>query len=509
MKKFYPNYIIVFLSVTIYATQGFTQTVVDCYIDNAIWIKKTSMPQTSTAHTGCHVHDELYFFGGGTIFDDEYVHIDKISVYNPSLDSWKQTQRKLPIKASFMTSCILGDKVMLSGGVSFTEIEWTFYNNVYLYDPIKDSFEVKNPYPLKNGDLNICNLNGNIYGVGGSDTNFYSVNNVYVYNAINDTWQPKAPLNIARIGASLVVFNGKIYTIGGILKSETENTPLKSVEVYDPINDSWTLVSNMISSRIDMYACILDTMIFVMGGKTSLGGPPLKTLQIYVPESDQWFKSHIKLPIGLAQQFVCSESGSIYSFGGYSGNGFNPVDSVWLMSYNPIYQKNPIDIVQLNYETFGIDLNNYFAHDLERELNYSVCDSWNSDIIDANIEGSTLTITKKNEGIDTLYLLMESGNDQFSSTVVVNATSTNIENPFKNKILVYPNPTTNHLNIKLANDKLIKRVDIVSLGGKTTYKNCSINNHQISIRKLNLSPGIYFLTIYADKVYNQKITVQH
>ena len=74
---------------------------------------------------------------------------------------------------------------------------------------------------------------------------------VEMYDPITDTWTRKADMPTPR-NADTCVVDGKIYAIGGtatINNSKEEPWRLKTVEVYDPSTDTWEKAESMNHAR--------------------------------------------------------------------------------------------------------------------------------------------------------------------------------------------------------------------------------------------------------------------
>jgi len=89
---------------------------------------------------------------------------------------------------------------------------------------------------------------GKIYIIGGQsfDGNvFPRLSSVEMYDPITDTWLSKAQLPSPREALSTAVVNEKIYAIGGRFGSTFYN----DMDEYDPVLDTWTPKSPMINGR--------------------------------------------------------------------------------------------------------------------------------------------------------------------------------------------------------------------------------------------------------------------
>ncbi|HTZ21796.1 MAG TPA: kelch repeat-containing protein [Opitutaceae bacterium] len=84
-------------------------------------------------------------------------------------------------------------------------------------------------------------LDGRLYVVGGclgeSDAVPHRRTNAAErYDPATNLWTPLAPMLTAREGFQLVAWNGELFAIGG---TDREDTPITSVEAYDPATDAW------------------------------------------------------------------------------------------------------------------------------------------------------------------------------------------------------------------------------------------------------------------------------
>ena len=103
-------------------------------------------------------------------------------------------------------------------------------------------------------------------------------------------WTQKADMNFGRIGHEMAVLDGKIYALGG---GQGEG-PIKSgpgestVEVYDPVTDTWTVKASMDTARIQFASCVFDGKILAFGGGRTFYYYPLMSVEEYDPVSDSW-----------------------------------------------------------------------------------------------------------------------------------------------------------------------------------------------------------------------------
>ena len=110
------------------------------------------------------------------------------------------------------------------------------------------------------------------------------------YNAETDVWEPLPDMETARYDAAAVVFGGKIWVTGGTSRHNDYN--LRSVEVFDPVTNTWDLSKNMMrEDRARHMLVVLNGELHAVGGHRSeeaQGGEDEATVEKYDPDSDNW-----------------------------------------------------------------------------------------------------------------------------------------------------------------------------------------------------------------------------
>ena len=95
---------------------------------------------------------------------------------------------------------------------------------------------------------------------------------------------------------------------------------------------------------------------------------------------------------------------------------------------------------------------------------------------------------------------------RLDATVV---TGTNEIENFDNRILLFPNPATNHLTIALESNNKNVEVTIFDITGKIIYATTGIATQQIEVNTKDFAEGIYFVQIQtADFIETKKLVVE-
>ena len=111
--------------------------------------------------------------------------------------------------------------------------------------------------------LSTCVIDGKIYAIGGCTPQGQYFATVEVYDPVTDTWMKKSNMPTAKLlDYSACVVNGKIYAIGGY----NGQTVLSTVEEYDPKTDKWTRKEDMPTPRCHMSISAVNGKIYAIGG---------------------------------------------------------------------------------------------------------------------------------------------------------------------------------------------------------------------------------------------------
>lgn len=138
--------------------------------------------------------------------------------FNPSIGVYDE----LPVferQRNHFGMVILGHKIYVLGGMSFTKGEYLWHNNVDVYDIEKKQWTKAADLPVKIARNDAVVKNGEIHILGGSDVYGPEKNGIqnlhYVYNPKDNKWTEFSILPFAVTGHQCVVFDNKIILLGG------------------------------------------------------------------------------------------------------------------------------------------------------------------------------------------------------------------------------------------------------------------------------------------------------
>jgi len=148
-------------------------------------------------------------------------------------------------------------------------------------------------------------------------------------------WTEVSSLNKPRHGAPALSYQGKIYVFGGSTESgEIE----KSVEVYDPVLDSWntTSVEDFLTPRVNATVTLFEDEFYLMGGRDSTGNV-LSNIEVFNPGSGSWRTSN-ELASEREGHLAAVMSNSLFILTGQD-QGINYVNSIeYLMTGGGVWQ---------------------------------------------------------------------------------------------------------------------------------------------------------------------------
>jgi len=169
---------------------------------------------------------------------------------------------------------------------------YTPMSTVEEYDPLIDAWTTKADMPTARQGLSTSVVNGRIYAIGGSNIGTVWLPGspiVEEYDPATNMWTTgKADMPTARNFLSTSVVNNMIYAIGGRDGLPDGLANHRAVEVYDPVNDSWSKKADMPTGRAALATSAVDGMIYAIGGSYGIAELPIVGFS-HVEEYDTGF----------------------------------------------------------------------------------------------------------------------------------------------------------------------------------------------------------------------------
>lgn len=213
-----------------------------------------------------------------------------------------------------------GGKIYLIGGS-----DWYNLNTSAFYDPAYNNWTMIKDMPIYRASMGTVALGGKIYAMGGyvGKMGGYSIGkSAVVYDPGNNTWSLIADMPIERSSMGTAALNNKIYVMGGVGGENGIYDAMPTCAVYNPATNTWnTTIADMPHSRYGTSAVELNGKIYVIGGQGSDDGF-LNSSVVYNPTNDTW-SSIPDMPAGRARMSAVALNGKIYVMGGYAGGTYN------------------------------------------------------------------------------------------------------------------------------------------------------------------------------------------
>lgn len=246
-----------------------------------VWIARNlSVPRFELSAVS---KDSMVLFAGGhnIPLNTSY---DVVDIYNINTDQW--STKNLSIPRGNMGCTKVGDLAFFAGGTNAALNSW--YNRVDIYNFSTDTWNTANLSQAR-GFIGACTAGNKVFFAGGMTANGVPSNRVDIYDYATDTWTI-ASLSLPRgfSNQQVVQLNGKAYFVGGgIFQSGAWRTDSDTIDVYDPENNVWSVMT--MPNRLNNHTVVVvDTAMLIAGGFTYTTPPigiPQSGVEIYVDPS--------------------------------------------------------------------------------------------------------------------------------------------------------------------------------------------------------------------------------
>jgi galactose oxidase-like protein/Kelch motif protein len=214
--------------------------------------------------------------------------IGSVELYDPASNSYAPAASTPTMnQARFAATATLlpNGKVIIAGGFAPSGS----LSSVELYDPASNSFASAASLPAMNTARSNATatllLSGKVLIAGGGG-NSGPLDSVELYDPVTNSFAASTPLmNEPREGATATLLpNGKVLIAGGVGNSG----PLGSVELYDPVANSFAASTPLMNEpRVGATATLLPNgKVLIAGGGGNSG--PLGSVELYDPASSSF-----------------------------------------------------------------------------------------------------------------------------------------------------------------------------------------------------------------------------
>jgi hypothetical protein len=130
------------------------------------------------------------------------------------------------------------------------------------------AWKTLSPMPYSAHDVFGVELDGKIYIPGGQAPHglpavMKTFNRMFIYDTKKDTWHLSSPMKIQRRYCSVGMLDGKIWVVGGYI-IDGSNQGNNTVEIYDPVTDSWSDGPMLNVTCVQSVAAVVKGRLYVM-----------------------------------------------------------------------------------------------------------------------------------------------------------------------------------------------------------------------------------------------------
>jgi N-acetylneuraminic acid mutarotase len=260
----------------VYVIGGFNPSVtasVQAYDPEAdSWSDVAAFPETLHHANVAAIGGRIYVLGfnrGGGFTDID----GRVFAFDPAANGWTEHEA-LPAGTERSSACVatLGNHIYLFAGSHNTNGNSTAVADASRYDVEADQWEMLPPLPEPREHCLAGGVNGKLYIVSGRDGRITGVSPTsYEFDPATSAYAERAPIPTPRGGTAGAVLAGKIYVFGGEGNPDSADGVFGEVEAFDPANDSWDGLPDMLVARHGFAAAVVGERIYLPGGATSQG----------------------------------------------------------------------------------------------------------------------------------------------------------------------------------------------------------------------------------------------
>jgi RNA polymerase sigma factor (sigma-70 family) len=164
------------------------------------------------------------------------------------------------------------------------------------------------------------------------------------------TWKKRANMSTARLDMRTCVVDGIIYAIGG-WKGAASWVLLPTVEAYDPATDTWTRKADIPTRRFGLSVSVVDGIIYAFGGWPRSA---LSTVEAYDPAKDKWARK-ADMPTGRDWFSTSVVDGIIYAIGGWDGSSIIPAVEAYDPKTDTWTEKGDMPVPRSGFSACAVD----------------------------------------------------------------------------------------------------------------------------------------------------------
>lgn len=261
-------------------TNGYSSGLIEYCPTISPWSLKPGLPEGINGAGSAVLDNNIYISGGWSGYNKA------LYVYNDAT-GWNSNLPPMINGHSDHGMALANKKLYVIGGESSTSSSYLYASNlVEEYDVALKKWTVKKSYPYNFKKMAVASYNNKVYVFGGQDENGNTLPYVYMYDPSLNTWTNKGNMNTPCYGSGAAVIGSKIYVVGGF-KAANSTSPTNVLQVYDPVNNTWSTKAALPKS-LGYAGVVAKDNLYVIDGFD--GSSCQANVYEYSPILNQWFK---------------------------------------------------------------------------------------------------------------------------------------------------------------------------------------------------------------------------
>lgn len=250
---------------------------------------------------------------------------------DPHPGTWK-TLPPLQTARSHPAVAVHGGKIYVigGGGPNFQSLD-----SVEIYDPREGRWTLGAAMPTRRSGTATATIGDKIYVIGGGykkpDGRFQFLKTVEILDLANDTWSKGQDLLMPHDYPAFAQAGESVFIFGGHHPDATEGGPQTDPgfafsERLHLLSGGWREIAPVPVPRFAKSAVVLDGNVWVTGGVayTGQGLTEYGRVDILDPVSERWMvEEGLELPWPMAAHAASAWNGRLYCFGGFSTDWIN------------------------------------------------------------------------------------------------------------------------------------------------------------------------------------------
>jgi len=288
------------------------------------WQATGSMNVARQQHSATLLPDGKVLVAGGQGADGI---LDSAELYDPDTGTWTLTGHMSTPRNGHTATSLADGRVLVTGGATSRKPpDFGRTDSAEIFDPATGKWSLTGSMgSIGDGHAAVRLQDGKVLVAGGFNDD--TLASAQLYDPATGTWSATGPLHAARFWHSMTVLqDGRVLAAKGSDDGDLVTT-LASAEVYDPAAHAWTRVHDSGWGSVFHTATLLSTgnVLFTSGNGGGIGGDAVYiSAELFDPVTGTWIPAPNLLQSRYQHAATLLQSGAILITGGEAQSGHVP-----------------------------------------------------------------------------------------------------------------------------------------------------------------------------------------